>query len=177
MVLGAFVYANDNDDKLPGSWKGSGAVSDTFSDWGTTPRSIIAYWWGSGKTSNWMYQVYESGIDKNVFVCPSKYLGTHSEPLFCNANYAVGYSTPATFWTMSIAAAKRPSEQVIVLDSDRMMSYYMCIPAPGLISSSMDFSMAKSHSGRWNIGCIDGHAESVNYSELSNTDTDIFTNN
>ena len=177
VVLGAFIYANDNDDKLPGTWNGGKGLNIAVGAWtGAAGQGYgICNWWYQDWDDNWVAQVRDSGIDKHIFLCPSKSMGTNATQSFCDPSYGVGYSFPLNFWNMSIAAAQRPSEQVIVLDSDIQMSYYKGLPAPGSgVSYSIDFSEAKSHSGRWNIGCVDGHAESVSYKELSNDNTTRF---
>jgi len=177
MVLGATVYAGDNDNYLPGGWPNSGKTSSTSGAW-TYGDGDVYGWWADGLDYNWMYGVWKSGIEKNVFACPAKSIDTSGtgDVNFRNPDYQVGYSTPSRFWVMSIGAAKRPSQQVMVLDSDIQQSYYKCVPSPGWSAGTVTFNSAV-HGGNWNLGFIDGHAASQKYDTLSNTDETMFTNN
>ncbi len=168
MCLGATIYAGDSDNFLPG-----GASYSTSGDWAKGDSDVRGWWWGN----TWMYRVWNGGgIDKTVFACPSKSIGTHSDATFCDPNYQVGYATPSQLWLLSIGAVKRPSEQAMVLDSSYQMSYYSCVPSPGWSAGTVNFN-ANVHGGNWNLGFIDGHAASQKYNSLSNTDQKMFTNN
>lgn len=176
MNLGAIMYADQNDDALPGGWAG-GRTYSTGGAW-TAGDSDVYAWWASTHCDNWIYQVWDLGLDKNVFACPSKALvdsGT-GDVNFRNPEYQVGYATPARFWVMAQTAAKRPTEQVMVLDSNIQQSYYKCVPSPGWSAGTVTFSDTL-HAGGWNLGFIDGHAASENFVNLSNTDFTMFSNN
>lgn len=175
MTLGATVYAGDNDNYLPGGWPGSGKTNSTSGAWTYGDGDVYA-WWDDGFCYNWMYGVWKSGIDKKVFVCPSKTMSTWSgDANFMNPDYQVGYSTPSRFWVLSLGAAKRPSTQVMVLDSDIQQSYYKCVPAPGWSAGTIAFSNAV-HGGNWNLGFIDGHAATQKYDSINAANWDMFTN-
>ena len=174
IVLGAFIYANDNENYLPGN--GAGTMNVNVGAWSSSDYGVSC-WWYEDHTSNWFYDVYSAGIDKAQFACPSKTMVTNNNHAsFSVPAYAVGYSCPSTFHFMNLGAAKRASEQVIVLDSDIQMSYWKNLPAPGACASTLNFSDAV-HAGKWNLGYADGHAASVKYTTLDNTDTTMFTNN
>ena len=181
MCLGANIYASENDNYLPGSWVGSNGKTNAWNTtWGTGGYLFndIVLWWGDGDKENWMGQIWRSGIDKAVFVCPSKTCDTSSSiaDYMRNTDYLVGYSTPWLFYNMNIGAAKRPTDQVIVLDSTIQQSYYLT--APGA-ANELDFTKAM-HGDKWSLGFVDGHAESRQSSTLSNTGdtkTKMFTNN
>ena len=173
MCLGANIYASENDNYLPGSWDGCNAKTiDYGNNWGAANHADVVYWWGDDLGQNWMYQVWKSGIDKAVFVCPSKTCDTSVADYKKNTEYLVGYSTPWKFYTLNIGAAKRPTDQVIVLDSTIQQSYYLT--APG--DANLDFTKAM-HGDKWSLGFVDGHAESRKSSSLSNDDTTMFSNN
>ena len=181
MCLGANVYASENDNYLPGGCEGSGDTSSTVhgeKNW-VAGDADVCYWWG--EKYNWMYQVWKGGIDKAIFVCPSKTLPGGTHPFYLS-EYAVGYSTPYAFWWMNIGAAKRASEQVIVLDSNMQNSYYYVVPsllrdtgvaAAGTPSGFFDNGI---HGDKFSLGFMDGHAESQKASGLSGTDTTMFSN-
>ncbi len=176
MCLGANIYASENDNYLPGGWEGSGKTNSTSGAW-TRGDGDVYGWWADSLCYNWMYGVWKAGIDKAVFACPSKALVSGSgDANFYNRDYQVGYSTPSHFWLLNIGAAKRPTEQVMVLDSDIQQSYYKCAPAPGWIPASITFTNAM-HGDKWSLGFIDGHAESRKGDSDWNTNTTMFTNN
>ncbi len=176
MCLGAFIYANENDDYLPGGWQGGNTWS-TSGAWNPTSGDVYA-WWAEGLHHNWMYGVWKAGIDKSVFRCPGKSDGTTTgDANFANKDYMVGYTTPSRMWCQPLGGLKRASEQVMVLDSAIQMSYYACVPSPGWTPA--DFGLAfvgkDQHGSRCNLGFADGHAESVKGSTITNS-ADMFTN-
>ena len=176
MVLGAFIYANDNNDCLPGAWEGSNALSSAGA-W-LKSHADIHVWWSDTRDNNWMHQVNDSGIDKSLFLCPSKSTITSgaSDANFVNPDYGVGYSTPARFFTLSLGSLKRASEQCIVLDSKTQRSLHPCVPGPGWTASPESYIDVNIHSGRINMGFADGHAESRNGSSVNLNSLDVFSN-
>ena len=181
MVLGAFIYANDNDDKLPGSWDGCNALT-TNGAYSLQNTSDCQVWWADSVGQNWMYQVWKSGIDKALFRCPANTVGTHSNANWSNTDYMVGYMTPRQFFNMSLGAAKRPSEQCIVLDRGPvMLSYYQTIPAPTYANWAYTSLYLKPvhHGDKANMGYIDGHAASTKTNTIVNDSKylNAFTNN
>ncbi len=176
MTLGALMYADISDNRLPGGWVG-GRTRTTAGAWDKTGADVYA-WWVESCSDNWMYQIWKyADVSKNVFACPGKKLvdsGT-GDANFRNIEYQVGYSTPARFWVESLSTIKRPARQVMVLDSQRQQSYYNCIPSPSWSASTINFA-TPIHVGNWNLGFIDGHAASVKIAELNNSDKVMFSN-
>ena len=175
MCLGAFIYANDNDNHLPGAWQGGNNYTTSGPNWDPS-QGDIHIWWADSVGDNWMYQVWKAGIDKTTFVCPGKSMNmSYGDANFKNTNYPVGYSAPSRFYGLDIGAAKRPSEQVMVLDSDIQQSFYRTLPAPGWSAGQVGFSVSL-HGDKWSLGFIDGHAEAQKGNTLSNTDYKMFSN-
>ena len=176
MCLGANIYASENDNYLPGGWEGSGKTYSTSGVWVKASGDVYA-WWAETHSCNWMYQVWKTGIDKGIFRCPSKSCDTSGtgDANFRNPDYQVGYSTPSQFWVLNIGAAKRASQQVIVVDSNAQQSWYKCAPSPSWVpANQLDFS-GTMHGDKWSLGFMDGHAESQTHPD--NTSTTMFTNN
>jgi len=183
MCQGAIFYANDNNDVLPGGWEGSGKTLSTSGAWTKGDGDVYA-WWSDARCFNWMYGVWKAGVSKEVFSCPGKTmkLGANSDSNFYKKEYEVGYSTPARFWVMKIGSARRPTQQVMVMESDIELSYYRCIPSPTWSASTLNFD-AECHGGTWNLGFIDGHAAAQTTVEMkilladSTEKYKVFTNN
>ena len=174
ICLGANIYASENDSYLPGV-KGSMVftTADGYRNWAEGDSDVYG---PRGHLDDFLSQVWKAGIDKAVFACPSKSMNTsYGDINFKDPEYPVGFSTPSRFFGLNIGAAKRPTEQVMVLDSVMQQSYYLCVPAPGWSAGTLDFTMAV-HGDKWSLGFIDGHAESRKSSGLSNTDYDMFSN-
>ena len=171
ICLGANIYASENDSYLPGV-KGSMVftTADGYRNWTEGDSDVYG---PRGHLDDFFSQVMKAGIDKAVFACPSKSMDTsYGDVNFKDPDYPVGFSAPSHFFGLNIGAAKRPTDQVIVLDSTIQQSYYLT--APG--DANLDFTKAM-HGDKWSLGFVDGHAESRKSSSLSNDDTTMFSNN
>ena len=174
MCLGANIYASENDSYLPGA-KSSMVFTtvDEYRNWTEGDSSVYG---PRGHLDDFFSQVMKAGIDKAVFACPSKSMDTSvSDVNFKDTDYPVGFSAPSHFFGLNIGAAKRPTDQAMVLDSTIQQSYYLCLPSPDWTTASLDFTKAM-HGDKWSLGFIDGHAESRKSSGLSNSDMSMFTN-
>ncbi len=183
ICLGANIYASENDNYLPGSIPNGNARCTDAGVWNQSKGDIYAWWHTEPFRDNWMYQVWQAGIDKGIFRCPSKIADTSADDKFMwNPDYQVGYSTPSAFFHMNIGAAKRASQQVIVLDSKIQQAFYLCVPALNnagettCTDSRFNSFATGIHGDKWNLGFMDGHAESQKGSGLSFTDTTMFCN-
>ncbi len=166
MTQGAIIYTVNNDDYLPGSWAGSNAVNaDDGGVWSTAVPSV-KWWWKDSYGDNWMHQVWDSGIDKSVFKCPSTSFAAWGDE---SSDYGVSYRTPSGFFNLNIGSAKRPSEQIIVLDGWNNVSMNMFYTSPNNVAghhTDVHFP-ATIHDGNYNCGFIDGHAEAKTNKHLS----------
>ena len=175
ICLGANIYAVDNDSYLPGC---AGSMvfttADNYSNWRNSDGDVYG---PRPHLDDFLSQVMKSGIDKAVFACPAKSMNmSYGDVNFKDTEYPAGYSTPSRFFGLNIGAAKRPSEQVMVLDSDIQQSFYRCVPAPGWSAGVIDFANVSLHGDKWSLGFIDGHAEAQKGNTLSNTDYKMFSN-
>ena len=167
MTQGAIIYTVNNDDYLPGSWVGSNAVTTGSAGFGSSGEAgtytDCAFWWQDDHDQNWMHQVWDSGIDKSVFKCPSTSFSSWNGG---TADYGVSYRTPSAFFAQNIGAAKRPSEQIIVLDWGTCSSYYAVTPNVYAGEHTSGYFNTTVHNGMLNCGFIDGHAEAERASVL-----------
>ncbi len=174
MTTGAAIYATEYDSYLPGSWTGSNAISTGGVGWSISDAancSDIREWWDSAHGQNWMKQVWDVGVAKEIFRCPAT---TYTAWALGTINEAVSYRTPADFFVLNTGAAKRATQQIIVMDAGMCTTYYATTPN---VNSGAWALPATVHEDKVNCGYIDGHAETQKISDVNSYNTTIYSNN
>ena len=173
MTTGAAIYATEHDSYLPGSWNGSSGQS--FSGpWDTgsaATASELIYWNNNTYGQNWMKQVWDAGVAKEVFRCPAT---TYAAWGGGTIDYAVSYRTPADFFVLNTGAAKRATQQIIVMDAGMCTNWYAA--TPNLWSGNSYPLPTTVHEDKVNCGYIDGHAEVQKISDVNSYDSTIYGN-
>lgn len=158
--LFACMYANENNDTTPGSWKGCNALS-TGGAWDNNTDCQV--WWVDTRKQNWMGQVYDLGCEPKTMRCPSKGNSDNSNANWSNPDYMVGYMCPLTLLCKKLSKFQFPGRKAWVLDrKGDMLSYYLYLPAPGVHNVTPLASVADApHNKKWNMSFMDGHVEGV----------------
>ena len=160
--LFACMYANENRDTTPGSWKGCQAMS-TSGAWDNNSLDC-QLWWADTQKQNWMGQVYDLGCEPKTMRCPSKGNSDHSNANWSNPDYMVGYMCPRTLLCKKLSKFQFPGRKAWVLDKKGdMLSYYSYLPVPGVSNAPTPLASVADapHNKKWNMSFMDGHVEGV----------------